>query len=99
MSYRYGNRFWARVNIIPCVNECYNSGMKSPSDIPEIRLDKSVIKVTTFEENDRDTAEYWRHASTKERLQHIERLRRLNYGVRATARLQRVLRVVESPRG
>lgn len=40
-----------------------------------------------------DTAEdrYWQARTVDERLQHMELLRRINYGPRATARLQRVL--------
>ena len=69
--------------------------MSTRKDIPELKLDRTKIKVTSFEEAEREAAEYWRNTTTKERLQHIERLRRLNYGVRATGRLQRVLRIVE----
>lgn len=69
--------------------------MSTRKDIPELRLDRTKIRALTFEEAERETAEYWRNTTTKERLQHIERLRRMNYGVRATGRLQRVLRVVE----
>ena len=69
--------------------------MSTRKDIPELRLDRTKIKLTTFEEEARETAAYWRDTTTKERLQHIERLRRMNYGVRATGRLQRVLRLVE----
>ena len=63
-------------------------------DIPELRLDKTKIKVVRGFD-DSDTIEYWRNTSVKERLQHIERLRRLNYGVRATGRLQRIIRVAK----
>jgi hypothetical protein len=69
--------------------------MKEPDqDIPELRLDKTKIRVVrNFD--DSDEVEYWRNSSIKERLQHIERLRRINYGVRATERLQRVIKVVK----
>ena len=42
-----------------------------------------------------DETEYWQNATVKERLQHIERLRRLNYGTRATGRLQRIIQIVK----
>ncbi len=63
-------------------------------EIPEIRLDRTKIKIVEGLD-DSDEIEYWKGTTVKERLQHIERLRRLNYGVRATERLQRVIRVVK----
>jgi len=63
-------------------------------DIPDLRLDRGTITVKTLFD-DSDEIEYWQAASLRERLQHIERLRRINYGVRATARLQRVIRVIK----
>lgn len=66
--------------------------------IPELRLDRTKIKVLSGFD-DSDEIEYWRNASVEERFQNIERLRRLNYGARATERLQRIIRVVERKRG
>jgi hypothetical protein len=66
-------------------------------DIPEIRLDKTKLKVVSISERS-DEIEYWRNASVKERLQHAERLRRIVYGTRATARLQRTIDVVKLER-
>ncbi len=63
-------------------------------DIPEFRVDRKTVAVKS-EFDDADEIEYWQGASVKERLQHIERLRRINYGVRATSRLQRVIRVIK----
>lgn len=63
-------------------------------DIPELRLDKTKIKVIR-DFDDTDETEYWRNSTVEQRLQHIERLRRINYGVRATERLQRIIRVVK----
>ena len=63
-------------------------------DIPELRLDKTKIRVV-LDFDDSEEIEYWRNSSVIERLQHIERLRRINYGLRATERLQRVIRVVK----
>lgn len=66
------------------------------SDIPEIRLDRNKLRVVrSVEKAETVEAEYWRQTTVKERLQHIERLRRLNYGDRATQRLQRVVRISE----
>lgn len=66
----------------------------STKDIPELRLDRGAITVKAGFD-DSDEIEYWQAASLKERLQHIERLRRINYGVRATSRLQRVIRIIK----
>ncbi len=71
-----------------------NESMKNINDIPEMRLDRTKIKVFSGFD-DSDEIEYWRNASVEERFQHIERLRRQNYGTRATERLQRVIRVVK----
>ena len=69
--------------------------MKSErKDIPELKLDRSVFRVTNVGDES-DEIEYWNKTSIRERLQHMERLRRMNYGVRATERLQRVIRVVK----
>jgi hypothetical protein len=65
-------------------------------DIPQLKLDKTKLKVVTdIEDSVAAEVSYWRNTSVKERLQHIERLRRLNYGTRATGRLQRVIRIVK----
>lgn len=68
--------------------------MSEFKDIPELRLDKSKIKVVDIDDKT-DEIEYWRNTSTRERLQHAERLRRIAYGARATARLQRTLQIVK----
>ena len=68
--------------------------MSERKDIPEIRLDRTRITVT---DGFTDTEEilFWQNTTVKERLQHMERLRRLNYGVRATERLQRTVRNIK----
>lgn len=63
-------------------------------DFPELRLDKTKIRVFSGFD-DSDEIEYWRKASVEERFQNIERLRRQNYGTRATEGLQRVIRIVK----
>lgn len=63
-------------------------------ELPEIRLDKTKIAVMAIDD-DSDSIEYWRHASTKQRLQHAERLRRIAYGARAKRRLQRIIEYAE----
>ncbi|MEZ5344291.1 MAG: hypothetical protein R2681_01935 [Pyrinomonadaceae bacterium] len=65
-------------------------------DIPQLKLDKSRIKIgSKIEDSLADEVEYWQNTTVKERLQHIERLRRINYGTRATGRLQRVIQIVK----
>ena len=60
------------------------------------RLDKTVFSiVSSFEEADRQDREYWLSKTPLERIQHMELLRRINYGSDAAARLQRVLEIVE----
>lgn len=68
--------------------------MSEIKDIPEPRLDKTKIKVVPITDRSEEI-EYWRNTSTKERLQYAERLRRIAYGNRATARLQRIIEVVK----
>jgi hypothetical protein len=58
--------------------------------IETVKLDKTTLTVTPlFDESDEKA--YWLSRTPQERLHHIEVLRRINYGHRATARLQRVL--------
>ncbi len=63
-------------------------------EIPELHLNRASVKsVNRFD--DREEIEFWKQTSIRERLQNIERLRRINYGVRATERLQRVIRIIK----
>jgi hypothetical protein len=60
------------------------------------KLDRTAFSVvSSFEEADRLDKEYWLSRSPIERLQHMELLRRINYGSDAAARLQRVLEITE----
>lgn len=64
--------------------------------IKNIKMDKSTFKVySSFEEAEADERAYWHSRTPEERLRHVEFLRRLNYGHRATERLQRVLEIAE----
>jgi len=61
------------------------------------KVDRTAFSVvSSFEEADQQDIEYWRSRTPLERLQHMELLRRINYGSDATARLQRVLEIAES---
>jgi len=60
----------------------------------DIKLDKRFFSVISLSDqlNDKD---YWLSRSPIERMQHIEVLRRINYGHSATSGLQRVLEFTE----
>jgi hypothetical protein len=73
--------------------------MTEKKDIPEIGLDKTKIRAMTFAEKEVEEIEFWKNTSLKERLQHAERLRRIAYGARATARLQRTIRIFQRTQG
>ncbi|NWG33920.1 MAG: hypothetical protein HXY42_05720 [Chloroflexi bacterium] len=60
------------------------------------RINRGTFLIfSSFEEADREEKAYWLSQSPYERLQHVELLRRINYGANATARLQRVLEITE----
>jgi hypothetical protein len=55
-------------------------------------LDRSAFTVfSSFAEAEAADKAYWLSRTPHERLRHMEALRRMNYGSRATERLQRVL--------
>jgi hypothetical protein len=61
-------------------------------DTGQPRLDRSVVRVfSSHAEADAADKAYWLSRSPHERLRHMEILRRMNYGPRASARLQRIL--------
>jgi hypothetical protein len=63
------------------------------------RVDRTAFQVTTFAEADSDDRAFWFSRTPVERLQHVERLRELNYGPEVVdQRLQRILAVLERPR-
>jgi hypothetical protein len=58
------------------------------------RMDKSVLTVGTFDDD--DTREYWVSRTPQERMEALELLRMISYGYDpTTARLRRVLEIVE----
>ena len=64
----------------------------------EVVLDKTAFSVvSSFDEADEDDRQYWWTQSAEARLRYLEQLRHLNYGHHATARLQRVLEIVQRP--
>jgi hypothetical protein len=62
--------------------------------ISKLKLDRSAFSVASLTDESDEKA-YWLARTPDERLRQIEILRRINYGNRATARLQRVLEVTE----
>jgi hypothetical protein len=69
-----------------------------PGVPPALKLDKAALSVASLAEASDEKA-YWLSRSPQERLNHIETLRRINYGHRAFARLQRVLEITQRPPG
>ncbi len=66
----------------------------NPTHVP--RLDRTCISIS--DDFDDPEMTQWGHAQTAEfRLQHMMALRAMNYGDRASARLQRVLEIAERP--
>jgi hypothetical protein len=55
-----------------------------------LHVDRTVLSVTSLSKP-ADDRTFWLSRTPQERVRHIEVLRRLNYGNRATERLQRVL--------
>lgn len=67
------------------------------TDEPMFRLDKTAFSVVSLHD-DSDEKAYWQTRTGQERMEALEYLRRVAYGhAAATARLQRVLEVVERP--
>ena len=62
--------------------------------LPNLKVDRSVLTVSDLNDESGEKA-YWLARTPQERINQIEILRRINYGDAATARLQRVLEVVE----
>ena len=60
------------------------------NNLPIPKLDKTAFSIATLSDESDEKA-YWLSQTPHERLQHLEVLRQINYGHRATARLQRVL--------
>jgi len=63
------------------------------NNLNNLQLDKKTISIKLLSDDDSDEKEYWLSRSPQERVQHIERLRQINYGSQTRARLQRVLEI------
>ncbi len=70
--------------------------MKSSIEEEEraMRVNRNVISIVPLGDVSEIRA-YWRSRTPEERLRHLEMLRRMNYGHKATGRLSRVLTIVE----
>lgn len=69
------------------------------TDSAEPRIDRSAFSVfNSFAEADAADRAYWLSRTPEERVSYMEYLRRINYGARASERLQRVLEIVTRPR-
>jgi hypothetical protein len=63
-------------------------------ELIDIKMDKKSFSVVSLSDKS-DDKDYWLHRNPIERMQHIEVLRRINYGHSATSRLQRILEFTE----
>ena len=59
-----------------------------------LKVDRTAFSVASLTDPSDEKA-YWLSRTPQERLRQVEILRRINYGHRATARLQRVLEITE----
>lgn len=62
--------------------------------VSNLKVDRSSMSVSSLSEDSDDKA-YWLARTPYERLRQVEILRRINYGHRASSRLQRVLEITE----
>ena len=60
----------------------------------ELKMDKKTFSVVSLTDSS-DDKYYWFEKKPIERLKHMEMLRRINYGHRATSRLQRLFEIIE----
>ncbi len=67
--------------------------MKS-QNIQPLRIDKTALSVVHQFDNS-DEKYFWKSRTPEERLLQIDILRRMNYGDKATCRLQRVLEIAQ----
>lgn len=68
------------------------------SYVPPMKLDRTALTITDPDEAMRLDREYWLSLEPMERLAALEQMRRMAYGTAATtARLQRILEIVERP--
>jgi hypothetical protein len=64
-------------------------------ELIDLKIDKRMFSVVSLSDQS-DDKDYWLAKTPADRLRHIEILRRINYGISATSRLQRILEYVEN---
>jgi len=74
----------------------YNYEMARTSS-SNLKIDRKAFSVGSLTDPSDEKA-YWLGCTPSERLKQVEILRRINYGHRATVRLQRVLEITERER-
>jgi hypothetical protein len=62
--------------------------------VSNLKINRSAFSVASLTDESDEKA-YWLARTPYERLRQVEILRRINYGYRATSRLQRVLEITE----
>ncbi len=88
--YFHDATFTFPVYLEPDVDEFVTEKKTNTNILSSLKVDRTVFTVTPLTDVSDEKA-YWLSRTPYERLRHIELLRRINYGHRATARLQRVL--------
>ena len=63
-------------------------------DLFDLKMDKKSFSVASLRDSSDDRS-YWFGQKPIDRLKQMEMLRRINYGHRATARLQRLFEITE----
>ncbi len=66
----------------------------SSNDPSNLKIDKTAFSIGHLTDES-DEKSYWLSRTPQERLQHMEVLRRFNYGDRVYERLQRVLEIAQ----
>jgi len=61
-----------------------------------MKVDRKIFSVSSGFKDTTSKEEYWLSQSPQDRIRHIETLRRINYGSRATERLQRFFELVHT---
>jgi hypothetical protein len=68
--------------------------MKNTSAKDYQKIEKNIFLITSLSDETDDRV-YWQSMPADKRFQHIEMLRFLNYGAKASSRLQRFFEVAE----
>jgi hypothetical protein len=64
-------------------------------ELIDLKTNKRMYLVVSLSDQ-ADDKDYWLAKTPADRLRHIEFLRRINYGISATSKLQRILEYVET---